>query len=246
MKKRYYYDLHTHSCLSPCADEDNTPNNLLGMAKLAGVDILALTDHNSAKNCPAFFEAADEYGIIAVAGIELTTSEDIHVMCLFEHLDDALAFDSELDAHRMKIENRPEIFGRQLVLDARDNIIYEEKNLLSFATDISLEDIPALVLRFNGVCYPAHIDRDSNGIIAILGTFPSTPFFSAVEIREPERTDEFKEKYGLWDKRFISSSDAHYLTDIRDGENYFDLESNLTPDGVRSALFKLLRGETEE
>ena len=109
--KRFYYDLHIHSCLSPCADDDNTPNNLLGMASLSGINILALTDHNSTKNCPAFFEAAAEYGIIPVAGMELTTSEDIHVVCLFGDLDSALRFDKSLDSYRIPIKNKPDIFG---------------------------------------------------------------------------------------------------------------------------------------
>ena len=241
MNKRYYYDLHTHSCLSPCADDDNTPNNLVGMAKLAGIDILALTDHNSAKNCPALFEAAESYGIIPIAGMELTTSEDIHVICLFEHLSDALLFDEEISRHRMQIENRPDIFGRQLVLDGQDNILYEEKLLLSFATDVSLEDVPTLVESFGGIAYPAHIDRDANGVIAILGTFPKTPEFDNVEIHDGEKIAEYKEKYKLCDKRFIISSDAHYLTDLKDGENYIELDADGTADGIRAALFKLLR-----
>ena len=74
--RNYYYDLHTHSCLSPCGGDDSTPAAIAGMAKLAGLDIIALTDHNSSKNCPAFFEAARAYGIVPVAGMELTTSED--------------------------------------------------------------------------------------------------------------------------------------------------------------------------
>ena len=89
----YNYDLHIHSCLSPCGDEDNTPNNICGMAALSEIDIVALTDHNSSKNCPAFFSAAEKYGIIPIAGMELTTAEDIHVVCLFENLSDALLFD---------------------------------------------------------------------------------------------------------------------------------------------------------
>ena len=77
---RYYYDLHIHSCLSPCGDDDNTPNNIAGMASLCGLNIVALTDHNTTANCPAFFEAAKRYGIIPIAGMELTTSEDIHIV----------------------------------------------------------------------------------------------------------------------------------------------------------------------
>ena len=84
--KRYYYDLHIHSCLSPCADDENTPNNVAGIASLSGLNIIALTDHNSTANCPAFFAACERFGITPIAGMELTTSEDIHVVCLFEEL----------------------------------------------------------------------------------------------------------------------------------------------------------------
>ena len=114
---KYYYDLHIHSCLSPCGDDDNTPNNICGMASISGLNIVALTDHNTAKNCPAFFKAARRYGIIPVAGMELTTSEDIHVVCLFEELSDAMLFDEHLQTRRILIKNRPEIFGEQLILN---------------------------------------------------------------------------------------------------------------------------------
>ena len=82
---RYYYDLHLHSCLSPCADNDMTPNNIAGMAALAGLQIAALTDHNSCKNCPAFFAACKRYGVVPVAGMELTTAEGIYLICLVEN-----------------------------------------------------------------------------------------------------------------------------------------------------------------
>ena len=239
--KKYYYDLHTHSCLSPCADDDNTPNNLLGMASLAGIEVLALTDHNSTKNCPAFFKAAKNYGIIPIAGMELTTSEDIHAICLFKTLSDAMAFDRELDNYRVKFENRPKIFGNQLILDENDNIIEEEKYLLSNATEISIEDAPEIVSRFNGVCYPAHIDRESNGIIATLGTFPESPYFSAVEFHNAEKIAAYKEKYAISDKHIVISSDSHYLTDIKDKENYFEIEEDLSDDEIGEFIVNLLR-----
>ena len=172
---RYYYDMHIHSCLSPCADDDNTPNNIAGMASLCGLNIVALTDHNSCKNCPAFFEACRRYGIIPIAGMELTTAEDIHVICLFEELENAMAFDEMLQKHRLLIKNRTDIFGNQFILDGEDNIIGEEEHFLSNATDISVENVPDLVSPYGGICYPAHIDRQANGIISVLGTFPSTP-----------------------------------------------------------------------
>ncbi|MBR1761943.1 MAG: PHP domain-containing protein [Eubacterium sp.] len=241
---KYYYDLHIHSCLSPCGSDDNTPNNIAGMATLCGLNIVALTDHNTCKNCPAFFEAAKRYGIIPVAGMELTTAEDIHVVCLFENLSDAMAFDEEIDKRRIKIENRIDIFGNQFILDGEDNIIGEDKYLLSNATTVSLEEAPDLVRSFNGICYPAHIDRQSNGVIEILGTFPETPYFGIVEINRREKVDEYVEKYSLFDKRVIISSDAHYLENMRDKENYFELDDEPYSSAlVRKNLFKLLSGE---
>ena len=121
--KKNYYDLHIHSCLSPCGDDDNTPNNIAGMASLCELDIVALTDHNSCKNCPAFFEAAESHGLVPVAGMELTTSEDIHVVCLFERLDDAMRFDEYVEKHSIKIKNNPDIFGKQSVLDKNDDLV---------------------------------------------------------------------------------------------------------------------------
>ena len=238
---RYYYDLHIHSCLSPCAENDNTPNNVAGMAKISGLDIVALTDHNSVKNCPAFFEAAERYGIVPIAGMELTTSEDIHMVCLFEKLSDALRFGCEIDKRRVKVTNRPEIFGDQLILDGEDNLIGVEENLLSIATDLSVEGLPQFIKDFDGICYPAHIDRDSNGIIAILGTLPDLGF-KTVEFRDGDNVQKYAERFDLSGLTVVIDSDAHFLTGIRDKEHYFDLPDGLqSPEAVRAELFKLLR-----
>ena len=239
--RRYYYDLHIHSCLSPCGDDDSTPYNIAGMAKISGLDIVALTDHNTAKNCPAFFKACEQYGIIPIAGMELTTSEDIHAVCLFESLEDALSFDEYVDKHRMKIKNREDIFGRQLILGEDDQFLGKEEFLLSNATDISIEDAAKLVASFGGVCYPAHIDRDANGIIAVLGTFPTPSDFSIYELRDRENRERYEELYSLSQKTAIFSSDAHYLTDISDAENFFLLQESDSADKIRERLFELLR-----
>ena len=239
--KKYYYDLHIHSCLSPCGSDDNTPNNIAGMATLCGLQIVALTDHNTCKNCPAFFEAAKRYGITPVAGMELTTAEDIHVVCLFENLKNAMAFDEEIDKRRIKIKNKTEIFGNQFITDGEDNIIGEDENLLSNATTVSLEEVPCLVEAYGGIAYPAHIDRSANGVIEILGTFPETPYFGAVEISRREKVEEYIKKYSFEDKKVIISSDAHYLENIRDKENYFEFNECLSDEEIRKALFETLR-----
>lgn len=126
---KFYYDLHIHSCLSPCADDSMTPASIAGTAKLGGLDICALTDHNSVKNCPAFSCACDFYGVIPLFGMELTTSEDVHMICLFSSLDTASEFGSFVDDVRIGYRNKPDIFGRQLIMDEDDNVIGEEENL---------------------------------------------------------------------------------------------------------------------
>ncbi len=240
--RRYYYDLHLHSCLSACADNDSTPYNIVGMAKLSGLDIVALTDHNTTANCPAFFRACEEYGMVAVGGMELTTSEDIHVVCLFPTLDDTMAFGKEIDGHRTKIKNKKEIFGEQFIVNEEDEVIGEDEFLLSVATDISIEDVLDYTLRHHGICFPAHIDRDSYSVTAVLGAFPLHLPFPAFELHDGEKEDDFRARYGLKNKTMICSSDAHTLEDIRDGEYYILLEDGL-PDAqsVREALFQILR-----
>ena len=241
--KRIYYDLHLHSCLSPCGDDAATPTAIAGFLALSGYALAALTDHNTVDNCPAFFEACEAYGVIPIAGMELTTSEDIHVVCLFEHLSDALAFGKEIEGRRCKIPNRPDIFGHQEVMNADEEVLGEECDYLLGATDLSLEDLPDTVGRYGGVCYPAHIDRDANGVIAVLGTFPETPSFSVVEIHDGEREDEYRERFSLT-HRFVCSSDAHRLEDLREAKCYFEIpDGATTPDEVRREVFRLLGKE---
>lgn len=216
----YYYDLHIHSCLSPCADNDMTPNNIAGMAALKGLQVLALTDHNSTENCPAFFEACKRQGIIPIAGMELSTAEDIHLVCLFSELDDAMRFGEEIKKHLMPIKNRPEIFGDQLILDGEDEEIGCEDTLLISATDLPIDEAVRLARAFGAHVHPAHIDRESNGIVAILGDIPPEYGFAVFELRERssmERLSAIVEE--LNEDTVIVCSDAHHLWDISEADN---------------------------
>ena len=242
----YRCDLHLHSCLSPCGDEDMTPGNIVGMSLLNGLQIVALTDHNSTKNCPAFFKIAKANGIIPVAGMELTTAEDVHAVCLFRDLESAMAFGEYVDAHRFKIQNQPEIFGHQSITDENDEVVGEEQYLLLNASYLSLEEAFAEVKKRGGVCYPAHIDRASNGMIAMLGDFPPDPHFTAFELRDGEALEESLQKYPIIRERelmHVVSSDAHYLTDI--AEEGFAIELDDEPyssQRVRDKLIDCLLG----
>lgn len=239
--KKYYYDLHIHSCLSPCGDNEATPNSIAGMGKINGLDIMALTDHNTCKNCPAFFEAAKRYGILPIAGMELTTAEEIHMVCLFESLEKAMEFDEFVSTRRMIIPNRVDIFGQQIICDSEDNVIGNEEYLLSVATDISVDEAIETAEKFGGICYPAHIDRESNGMVAILGTVPEDLDFSCVEIRDSEKADEYKEKFRLHNKQIIFNSDAHYLHLISEKQNFISLEEITDPERTGEQIIKFLR-----
>ena len=239
---RYYYDLHLHSCLSPCADDDMTPANIAGMASLCGLQLLALTDHNTCGNCGAFLTACRSCGIVGVPGMELTTSEEIHLVCLFPTLEAAMGFDSAVQKMRLPVRNRPDIFGNQFFMDAEDNILGEEPNLLIPATQLSLVDGTALALSFGGAAFPAHIDRPSNGIIGILGTLPETPFFPVLELNDQANLEEYREKYALGNQRFLCSSDAHHLWSLNEAGPSIELEDEpYSSQRVRDALIKWLR-----
>lgn len=239
---RYYYDLHIHSCLSPCGDNDNTPNNIVGMGVLNGLQIMALTDHNTCRNCPAFFEAAKRQGIIPVAGMELTTAEDIHMVCLFPDLESAMEFDREIQTRRILIPNRTDIFGDQYVMDGQDEIVAIEPHLLSNATTVSVEEAPALTTRFGGVCYPAHVDRQANGIIATLGFLPPDMHFPTVELHDGEKEAEYRQKHIGDTTRVVIGSDAHVLWDIRDKDAWLEIPDEPYSSAlVRANLIEILR-----
>ena len=239
---RYFYDLHLHSCLSPCADDDMTPANIAGMASLCGLQLIALTDHNTCGNCGALLQACRQYGIVGVPGMELTTAEEIHLVCLFPGLAQAEEFERQVRENRLSIKNKPAIFGNQRYVDAEDNVIGEEPDLLIPATMLSLEQGTALALSCGGAAFPAHIDRPSNGIIGILGDLPERPFFPTVELNDRDNREEYREKYRLQDRRMLCSSDAHHLWDIRDAANSIELDDEpYSSQRVRDALIQLLR-----
>ena len=239
---KYYYDFHIHSCLSPCADDDNTPNNLAGMGTLNGLNIMALTDHNTCKNCPAFFKAAKSQGIIPIAGMELTTAEDIHMVFLFETLDSAMEFDKFVETKRFPIKNKADIFGNQLILDEKDNIIGEEENLLINSTLITVDECVDLANKYNAICYPAHIDRESNGIIAILGAIPENSGFKCAEFYDSQKISEYSSRYPISDFKILVSSDAHHLWDLKEGGDYLEIDDEpYSSELVRKRLFEMLR-----
>lgn len=214
-----YYDLHIHSCLSPCGSEDMTPYNIVGMAALKGLDVIAVTDHNSCRNCPAVLRAAEEFGILAVPGMELTTSEEVHALCLFSELNAALEFDTYVYERLMPVENREEIFGKQEIYGPDDQLLGTEKLLLLNATTISFDGLWELVQSFGGVMVPAHIEKASNSLLSNLGFISPDSRFQTAELKDIGHLAQLRSANPYLNQcQIIKNSDAHYLEDICEPE----------------------------
>lgn len=212
---KVYCDFHIHSGLSPCADDNMTPVNIVGFAKLCGLDMIAIADHNAIQNVEVAVKAGIEYGIVVVPAIELQTSEEIHFLCLFENCSKLKKFYQTISL--LEIENNTKIYGNQFVFDEDNNIIKEMNNLLLVSSNISSENVQTCVEKFDGVAIPAHIDREANGIVQILGEVPKQ--FGVVEMSNESLQKDRK----LCEKqhKIVVGSDAHKLEDIKKG---FQLE----------------------
>ncbi|MBQ6376621.1 MAG: PHP domain-containing protein [Lachnospiraceae bacterium] len=211
------YDLHIHSCLSPCGDMDMTPNNIAGMAMIKELNIIALTDHNTARNAPALMKAAEQYGLIVLPGMELTTQEEVHVVCLFAEAEDALAFDRYVYERLLKIRNKVKVFGEQVIMNEMDEPVGEEEFLLINATSIPFDDVYDIVSSFNGIMIPAHLDKSTTSLISNLGQVPPGSRFTCAEVKNLNKLHELlKANPYLEHCRIISDSDAHYLEDINE------------------------------
>ena len=221
---KFQYDFHIHSCLSPCGDTDMTPQNIVNMSRLMGYDVIALTDHNTARNCPAVMRAGEKAGLLVIPGMELCTSEEVHVVCLFPTLENALQFSDYVYDTLPPVKNKPSIFGEQLICNENDEITGTEERLLITASGISCMKVVEAVQKFGGICYPAHIDRSSFSILSNLGTIDESFGFTCVEIYDIIKEAELKERYPYLKKlKIISDSDAHYLETMRIPQNYIEL-----------------------
>ena len=235
-----YYDLHIHSCLSPCGDDDMTPANIVGMAAVKGLDVIALTDHNSCRNCPAAMYHGEKYGVTVIPGMELTTQEEVHVICLFPTLEDALSFDAFICKKLLPVPNREDIFGKQQIMDERDGDAGTVENLLINATSVSFDDVFSLAGSFHGIAYLAHVDKASTSLLSNLGFVPPGTTFSCAEFHDFKNLHRVRREHPYFENcNVICCSDAHYLQDIQEPEYQLYAESREIPD-ILEALTKRL------
>ncbi|MDD3751411.1 MAG: PHP domain-containing protein [Sedimentibacter sp.] len=217
---KFYYDLHIHSDLSPCSSRDMTPNNIINMSLIKGLNIISVTDHNTADNLPAVMELSHKAGIKIIPGLEVTTKEEVHVLCYFKKLDKAMEFGRIIYDSLPFIKNNPEIFGEQNIYNSKDEITGTLEKLLINASKYTIEDIYSIVKKFNGVMIPAHINKMTNGILGVLGFMPINPKIEFVEVYSKMSIDnKITKKY-----KVLNNSDAHQLIDIAEAVNYFELD----------------------
>ena len=225
------YDFHVHSALSPCADNDMTPVNIVAYAKMNGLDMVAIADHNAIENVEVGILAGEFYGVTVVPAIEVQTVEDIHVLCLFETFDNLKAFYETLEMPPIK--NKPDIFGEQLILNEDDEIVAYKENLLLVSCTVSSAELPTKVAEFGGIAVAAHIEREANGMLQILGAIESGYTVVELSTRATDtEVESYRKKY-----KVLVDSDAHTLESI-------GMKSELElDDNTIKSLFRYLKGE---
>jgi PHP family Zn ribbon phosphoesterase len=223
-------DLHNHSCLSPCGSLELSPRRILEFGTAKGLKVMALTDHNSSLNCPAFAKLSAQYGIIPVFGMEATTSEEVHVLCLFTSLEAVLDFNEYAYSILTPFLNNPGRAGDQVYVDENDNIEGEVEYYLINPLDLSIDNIGAKVIEYGGIVIPAHVDRPAFSMTSQLGVVVKGPWAAVECIRIPPALDGSPlDTLGF---PLTVSSDAHFLEHI--GRRSFELDisaQELQPDG---------------
>ena len=236
---RLYYDFHLHTALSPCADDDMTPNNIVCMAKLKGLDAIAITDHNSVKNARAAMAVGEANGVTVLPGMEIETSEEVHVVALFPTIEAAEQAEAAVWQALPPIDNRKEIFGNQLIIDENDMTVGEVDRMLVIASSLSIDEVFELARSLGGTAFPAHADRSSYSVLSNLGFIPESLHLSHIEISKniTDAEEYIGNTPAIKGLSVVRSSDAHRLGDIAERDNYIDVPEN-TAHGIIDVLSK--------
>ena len=210
-----FADLHIHTVLSPCAEVEMIPPLIIRRARELGLSLIAITDHNSAENVAAVIEAAEGSGITVLPGVEVQTREEVHLLALFDKVEQALAWQAEVYAHLPDLKNDEDYFGAQFVVDATGEYVRSNERLLLTSTDLSLEAAVVGVRALGGLVIPAHVDRTAFSLIANLGFIPPDLDLPAVEIFRLSQEAEVRQRFPqLKGYTFIRDGDAHRLSEM--------------------------------
>jgi PHP family Zn ribbon phosphoesterase len=208
-------DLHIHTVLSACAEIEMLPELILERAQELGLELIAVTDHNSAENAAAMLSAATGTGVTVLPGMEVQTREEVHLLCLFDTLEQVLVWQGDVYGRLPRMKNKEEVFGTQVVLDATGNVVGRNERLLLTSVSFSVEEVAQRVRRLGGLCIPCHVDRPAYSIIANLGFIPPDLEFEGVEISHLVGVAEARQRFPELERyALLADGDAHRLPEL--------------------------------
>lgn len=212
--KMYRGDLHIHTCLSPCADLEMCPSTIVKRSLEKGLNLIAVCDHNSAENAGAVLKAGRSQGLHVLPGMEINSSEEVHILALFNDEKQAGTMQDIIYSHLEGI-NRPDVFGEQIVVNELDEVERCNDRLLIGSTGLGLDEIVNEIHNIGGLSIASHVDRPSYSILSQLGFIPEDLALDAVEL-SPRADDRFLADRGgdIGGLPVIRSSDAHFPGDI--------------------------------
>ncbi len=231
-------DLHVHTCLSPCAELSMGPRTILAQAAARGLDLIGITDHNSAENVPAVVRAAESSAVKVLPGMEVTSREEVHLLGLFDRIEAVLAF-QELVYRHLHGSNRPELFGLQVVVNEEHEVLGFNPRLLAGATELAVEEVASGIHRFGGLVVAAHADREAFGVLGHLGFLPPGLAVDALELTGDTAEEQLRRRWpDLSLLAVVCGSDAHAPGQIGAAFTEFATETISVVE-----LRKALRGE---
>ncbi len=223
--KAYQADLHIHTLLSPCGEVEMIPPLIVEAAKMARLDLIGIADHNSCENAGSVMKAAEGSGIRVLPGMEVQSIEGVHLLCLFDSLDQAEALQEVVYKSLIKMAGNYLFTEQQFVVDSEGEFIRYCDKHIALPTSLDIDDVYKRVIDLGGIMIPSHIDRKSTGIIDVLAMIPESPDFDALEISLNTTPDQARENYpSVGTKPIIQNSDAHWLNAVGQRRTVFYLE----------------------
>lgn len=235
--RQFVADLHVHSVLSPCAEVEMTPRNIVWHAAQHGIDIVAITDHNACDNAAAAFEAAKGTNVVILPGMEVETKEEVHMIVLFEKMRQLIEWEKFVNLHMSGRFNDEKKFGAQFVVNAEDELIRIKPEMLLTSLTIGLSEVYAKVTDIGGICIASHVDRPANSLFAQLGFIPPDITLAAVEIsRNISPSEAITAFPQIGNLPIVTSSDAHTMEDFINGpKTVFYIDGPTLPE-IQQAL----------